>query len=289
MLQVDTRPERGNDYCSSGTDMPVQSEKRATTRGDHGDLLDLEALRVALEELRDVPNETIVARGHELLANISNPVTLRALLVSVRSSPAALEVTAAQSYRHVNHFDKLVLVGDSDPAGYRLTLHSWAPPYADSAIREETIHEHRFNFWSAILFGTQVSFNYVTDPRGSVYRKYQFCPENRNLHFSEFYEFRGETQLAPHSVDTRHEGNQYYMDAQSIHQVLVPLDSATATLVLRGPRLRPYSYCFNTSYPVQGTSFENAMFSSSQLDAKLADICSHLDGRIERDLRRGNA
>ncbi|MGH3251091.1 MAG: hypothetical protein ACRDOI_33450 [Trebonia sp.] len=253
-----------------------------------GGLARLRTIRTVLDELRETPDDLVLDRGHQFLAEVSEPSALGALLEAVRSAPEALRSVAAQSYRHVNHFDKIVLIGNPDPGAFRLTLHSWTPPYEESEVSEETIHDHRFNFWSAILFGTQLSLNYVEHPNGAPYRKYKYSPENRDVQFSEFYEYQGEVRLLPHSIDTRHEGSQYYLSAgETIHQVLLPLEAPMASLVLRGPRLHSYSNCFNTSYPVQGTAFENAMFSPEKLDAKLEAVCSQLAGRVQRDVRGG--
>lgn len=257
-----------------------------TTAGHRDALPELAKLRDALEGLAEVPAELVERRGYELLAEISAPAVIGSLLDGVRSDPAALRSVAGQSYRHINHFDKIVLIGSPDPAAYRLTLHSWSLPYEEDEVLEETIHDHRFDFWSNVLFGTQVSFNYVEDPDGMTYRKYRYSPENRGVSFSEFYEFRGEVNLQPHSVDTRHEGDQYHLLAgKAIHQVLVSFDEPMATLVLRGPRLRSYANCFNTTYPVEGKSFANAMFSPEQLGAKLDVVCAQLAGRTEREAR----
>jgi hypothetical protein len=250
------------------------------------DLPELRKIREALKGLAEVPDELIVRRGHELLAEISAPAVIKSLLDGVRSDPQALRAVAGRSYRHINHFDKIVLIGSPDPAAYRLTLHSWALPYEEDEVLEETIHDHRFDFWSNVLFGTQVSFNYIEDPAGSTYRKYRYSPENREVKFSEFYEYRGEVKLQAHSVDTRHEGSQYHMLAgKEIHQVLVSFDEPMATLVLRGPRLRSYANCFNTSYPAEGKWFANEMFTPEQLRAKLDVVCARLTGRVGRDAR----
>lgn len=270
--------------------MPFTAEISSATMDEqlnrNEELPELRKIREALKGLAEVPDELIVQRGHELLAEISAPAVIESLLDGVRSHPQFLRSVARQSYRHINHFDKIVLIGSPDPAAYRLTLHSWAPPYEEDEVLEETIHDHRFDFWSNVLFGTQVSFNYVEDPAGSTYRKYRYSPENREVKFSEFYEFRGEVKLQPYSVDSRHEGSQYHMLAgKEIHQVLVSFDEPVATLVLRGPRLRSYANCFNTSYPVEGKSFANVMFTLEQLRAKLDMVCAQLTGRVDRDAR----
>jgi hypothetical protein len=254
------------------------------------ELPELRKTREALEGLAEVPDELVVRRGHELLAEISEPAVIKSLLDGVRSNRQALRAIAGQSYRHINHFDKIVLIGSPDPGAYRLTLHSWSLPYEEDEVLEETIHDHRFSFWSNALFGTQVSFNYVEDPAGLTYRKYRYTPENREVKFSEFYEFRGEVKLAPHSVDTRHEGDQYHMRAaREVHQVLVSFDEPMATLVLRGPRVRSYANIFNTTYPVEGKAFANVMFAPEQLGAKLDVVCAQLAGRMDRDARCGRA
>jgi len=172
----------------------------------------------------------------------------------------------------VNHFDKLVLIDNADPSSYRLTLHLWRPPYTGSELRDELIHDHRFNFWSAILAGVLVSESFVQSDAGSAFRQYHYVPELRSMAFRDFYEFAGEIRLAKKGMQRRCAGESYHLSASSIHRIVLPQTGITCSLVLRGPRLRRYSTVFNTDYPACNTQFENKMFSGLELRRRLAEL-----------------
>src|SRR5688572_28976068 len=95
-----------------------------------------------------------VAANLHLIGEIGARDRIIRLIDELLDSESLLGEVAARSYRHVNLFDKIVLVGNSDPSAYRLTFHLWLPPYTDPELRQELIHEHRFDFWSTILTGT---------------------------------------------------------------------------------------------------------------------------------------
>src|SRR5262249_29822005 len=160
--------------------------------------------------------------------------------------------------RHVNHFDKIVLVDSADEHGYRLTLHLWNPPYSEQEINDELIHDHRFSFWSNILTGTLVAEDFARTSDGSAGRRLrqrQYAPEKGALStMSNFYTFVGEAQLAKQRVTKKPAGQAYHLNYERTHRVVLPREEMTCTLVLRGPRMRNHSNVFNTSYPSQNTT-----------------------------------
>ena len=103
-------------------------------------------------------------------AGTFGPMVISELLVE-RST---LELVASRSYRHVNHFDKIVLVDGGAADRHRLTMHRWCPPYPESELSEELIHDHRFGFTSQILFGQLRSRCYtaVGESSGDVVASY---------------------------------------------------------------------------------------------------------------------
>ena len=205
----------------------------------------------------------------QLLRAIARPDNLQLLLERVLEDEALLSQVADRSYKHVNHFDKIVLIGNDDPSGYRLTLHMWAPPYTSAQLDNELIHDHRFSFWSAVVAGVIDSENYSEESDGSPYRKYRYIPEQRHKSFLDFYEFRGDTQLLTLDRTRLETGESYSIVGPRIHQVILPRESVSCTLVLRGPRVRSYANVFNKEYPRDNTQFDNSMFSPVQLTQKL--------------------
>jgi len=195
------------------------------------------------------------------------------LIDDLVGSESSLADVAARSYRHVNLFDKIVLVGNNDPAAYRLTFHLWLPPYTDSELRQELIHEHRFDFWSTILTGTLRSETFVKNDAGKRYRRYRYVPETaRTQQFGDFYHFSGEQPLLSQGMHDKRPGMAYHLSAPVIHRIIPPADHVVCTLVLRGPRLRSYSYVYNTAYPTTNLTLRNAMFTPGQLAERLVAL-----------------
>jgi hypothetical protein len=211
---------------------------------------------------------------------VAQPESVIELLGSLLDDAERLEAVARRSYRHVNHFDKIVLV-DSDPElGHRLTLHLWNPPYSDTDLEEELIHDHRFSFWSAILAGDLVSQNFQRADEGRVYREYRYVAEKR-MHTGpmNFYTFIGEVTLRTASVTTHTAGQTYHLASERIHQVMLPRTRLTCTLVLRGPRERGYANVYNTRYPPTDVQTPNRSFSPSELAGKLSGLCEAVGAR----------
>ncbi|MEU4209493.1 hypothetical protein AB0F13_05705 [Streptomyces sp. NPDC026206] len=199
-----------------------------------------------------------------------------------------LDEIAARSYRHVNHFDKIVLVDSGDRLGYRLTLHAWCPPYTEKELHDELIHDHRFSFWSTILTGRLVSQNfYRTDsPEAAaapgdpttLFRQYRYSPEKQGVStHSNFYEFVGETELRMTGESAESQGNAYHLQYHRIHRVALPMEAMTCTMVLRGPRERDFSNVYNTAYPSTDTQSGNTMFTRDELAGKLRNILANIN------------
>jgi hypothetical protein len=247
-------------------------------------MLDLHSpQRTAVEGLQDILKILSGGDSRETIENnwtlidwLGQPEQIVPIIRQILRHESVLAEVASRSYRHVNHFDKIVLVGSDDPRGYRLTLHLWDPPYSEQERDDELIHEHRFNFWSVILTGTLRSENFARtrDPGdGVLYRNYRYIPTlGRTKSFCDFYEFRGEVRLRKIEPHVWQAGDSYYLSAPQIHRVALPRESMTCSLVLRGERLREYSEVYNSTYPSADTRLAHAMFSPAQLADKLVRL-----------------
>lgn len=213
---------------------------------------------------------------HELLdfvRQLGAADCISGILAEICATPELAEAVAARSYRHVNHFDKIVLVDSGALHGYRLTLHLWRPPYTEKELNDEMIHDHRFCFWSHILTGRLVSHNFTRDDHGDVFRMYRYVPERRAVTTTaNFYEFVGEAGLTTTGEAVEEQGNVYYLDYHRIHRVLLPRNRMTCTLVLRGPRDRDFSHVYNTVYPDTDTTSQNVMFSAGELVERIDSL-----------------
>lgn len=212
-----------------------------------------------------------------LIGRLARPEQTLSILDDVLEDDDALSRIANRSYRHVNHFEKIVLVDSGRLTDYRLTLHLWLPPYSAEEHDDEMIHDHRFSFWSAILAGTLESVNFETAADGQPFRRYRYRPvKQEESTVQNSYDFDGDCPLAVQERLKETAGGRYYLNYQQIHRVLLPFYEVTCTLVLRGPRERDFSTVYNTSYPAQDLDMVNAMFGSD----KLAGMLNTLRGEL---------
>jgi hypothetical protein len=216
-------------------------------------------------------------RNLRLIDLLGQPRHVLALLERVLGNRALLGEIAGRSYRHVNHFDKIVLVDAASERGYRLTLHLWTPPYSRAELNDELIHDHRFSFWSTILTGNLAAASFVRAPAGDRYRQYQYTPQKRHLStLANFYQLVGEATLCRGRVSRKPAGTSYFLHYECTHRVVLPRTQMTCTLVLRGPRQRNHSNVFNTSYPASNTQTANVMFTEAELAARLIALSRNI-------------
>jgi hypothetical protein len=211
----------------------------------------------------------------EFIDEISQPGYILGVIREIMSNNDLLQTVARRSYRHVSHFDKIVIVEAEIPNGFRLTAHLWEPPYTEEALSDELIHDHRFSFWSSILVGTLRSRNFLPDERGKNYQKYSYTPENAST--ENFYAFNGSRKLRSTRQIVEKAGGSYFLSYTTTHKVILPRRETVCTLVLRSPRARSYSNVYNTSYPQTDTSVSNVMFTDSELFSRLARLHSAID------------
>jgi hypothetical protein len=243
----------------------------------------LQEVRSILDALSPNRSSTTIADNLTLIQSLGHPQYLASLLTQILADASCVTEVARRSYRHVNHFDKLVLADSGFENGYRLTLHLWSPPYTEREVNDELIHDHRFSFWSTVIVGTLISHNFRRSDQGATYRQYQYEPnKDRTATLANFYTFIGDARLNTTSPSRRTAGESYYLSYERIHRVQLPESSMTCTLVLRGPRERPYSNVFNTSYPDTDLLTQNIMFTPAEVSQKLSDILVEVSVAVRR-------
>jgi hypothetical protein len=243
--------------------------------------------QIVFDQLREIlgrlsldATEATIRDNLALVRSIGRPSCVLSLLEEVMRDRSLIREIAGRSYRHVNHFDKIVLIDSDNEQSYRLTLHLWNPPYSETELQDELIHDHRFSFWSTVLTGDLVSENFNRSEKGNVYRQYRYIPE---VVTHNFYEFVGEAMLAKTQPSQRTAGETYYLWYESIHRVILPQTSRVCTMVLRGPRQRNHSNVYNTTYPRENTRTANVVFSESQTETKLAWLLDAVVKRLGAD------
>lgn len=160
-----------------------------------------------------------------IIAELSQPDTLRLLLAQLLRSEEALTSVQTRSYYHHNGFRKLVLLQNK---AFKLRLHLWE---ARSERHHENIHDHRWNFASALLAGSFKTVVWEEDAAGTEVRldcTYTPAQEGRAYGVRE----NGQVRLRAQATHTLRASDVYYMPASTLHQVTDPGEGATRTLML---------------------------------------------------------
>jgi len=228
-----------------------------------------------LSELpRDTKSPAVVEENLAYLRSLASQNVPKRLIQEVLDNEELLDTISAHSYRHVNHFDKIVLV-DSDPLSYRLTLHYWPGSYEERVMTQELIHNHRFSFWSHIFRGTLRMENYAEASTAGdgqqALRRYVYRPTAvGNVHSCEF---DGDARLEKKNDAAYPQGECYYLHYTATHRVMLPEgDTRICTMVIRGPREREFTHTYNTFYPERGMESNVPTMEPAILDRKLREI-----------------
>ena len=224
---------------------------------------------------RNVNDPEVVKNNLEYMKNLAHYNIPTLLIKEILNDNGLLKTIAERSYQHVNHFDKIVLIDNPNPKGYRLTLHSWTNIYSEDILNEELIHNHRFSFWSHIFRGRLISENFAEATFFSVerkmFKKFIYHPSKTgNIHTCIA---DGEAQLIKLDSSYIDQGKTYYLNYKTTHRVILPTNGNNiCTFVLRGPRERDYTNTYNTFYPDRGIESSVSMMTLEQLKNKLINI-----------------
>ncbi|MFB4306389.1 hypothetical protein [Actinomadura sp. GTD37] len=167
-------------------------------------------------------------RLHATLLPFTAPVAARDLLCGTLRDERWLDAVQAGSYRHPNGFDKIVLMASS---GYQLRLHVWRENAPEGAV--ENIHNHRWDFSSAVVLGGYRFQEFTPAPAGRTFHAYRYASERGAAAYS--LEALGRRSLA-RSFDVHlSTGTSYTLTADVLHRVSNPPGRLTMSLVLQGP------------------------------------------------------
>lgn len=207
----------------------------------------LEQLSALLEPLGNGSSEVSRQAALELSTLIGRPANVRRLLESIEGSPEQLQRIAQSSFRHTNHFEKIVLLDEEGDSRFRLSLHLWRPPYTSEEVVDEHIHDHRSDFWSTVLFGEIESWEFVRTEQGGPYYETLYRParSRRGGKVNE-YSPNGVARLRSSGTKRWSAGSTYYLHRETIHRIAIS-QTAAATLLLKAPHVSPATSLFSTS------------------------------------------
>ena len=86
-------------------------------------------------------------------------------------------------------------------------LHVWSP---DDATSEPLVHDHPFDFTSAVLAGELVNTRFVEDPAGQEYVRERYAPGNEHAR-------RADTVRLVGTSETLRAGDRYRQVASQLH------------------------------------------------------------------------
>ncbi|WP_434462172.1 hypothetical protein ACMV5L_01710 [Serratia plymuthica] len=183
--------------------------------------------------------ETFFHESSEFLKFVRDEGLLPAIIQEILSDPDYLSEIASNSYKHVNHFSKVVLINDDDQSHCRLTLHIWKPPFTETEVSQELIHDHRFSFSSYVLCGQQVHEIFRESRDKSIakvrFQKYKYLPSKTGNVHDCFFE--DDVYLDQVEGKTVSQGSVYSMHNESIHRIVFPDgDEPIISFLVRGPR-----------------------------------------------------
>jgi predicted metal-dependent enzyme (double-stranded beta helix superfamily) len=139
------------------------------------------------------------------------------------------------SYRHDNGFTKLLLFA-APTDEFKVRLHVWPKPYGS----EHNIHDHRFNFWSAVLRGKLRNTIWTLGP-GEERQHYRYYPRKAQGRYR--LERVGPATLARERQFDVHQDASYRFDSNLLHTV-ESHGSAVTLLVEDRTSLRPFANVF---------------------------------------------
>lgn len=212
--------------------------------------------------------DSFFKESSSFLEFIRDEKLLPSIIREVLEDREYLAEVSSNSYKHVNHFSKIVLINDENQDHCRLTLHIWKPPFTESEISQELIHDHRFSFSSYVLCGEQIHEIFNESKEKSItkvrFQKYKYLPSaTGNIHDCFFEEDVYLDQVAEKTVSR---GQVYTMHNESIHRIVFPEgDEPIISFLVRGPRKRNYTHTYNTFYPREGTVSNVPMYTPDEL------------------------
>ena len=179
---------------------------------------------------------TQLARIRGFLAGIDPAAWVRDAARRVLADGGLAERVGQQAVEHPNGFDLINLAGplptpERRPA-YRVRLHVWWPERRGAV---EDVHNHAWDFASAVLCGTLRFLTYSPDPAGEPYYWYPYA-------FGSQGAFRAEEVRRVHLAcgfdGELAAGTRYAFDHRQLHRVVPTGGGVVATLMVTGRFLR---------------------------------------------------
>jgi hypothetical protein len=168
----------------------------------------------------------------EALTILSQKKELAILLGNYTQELLGLEpsATATNSYVHDNGFDRILLY--NNPVNLiKLQLHIWYPLPRPAVREPQLVHNHRWDFSSAIIAGdyTNIVFEF-DDECPDKYFHYKYFARGTKEHNA--LEFVGMRSLKVIDSKQHNVGSVYSTESQALHKVDIPDDRLVSTMII---------------------------------------------------------
>lgn len=207
----------------------------------------------------------------ELLLNICSITNPAALIRTVLSSEEHVDNVSKLSYKHINGFDKIVLL-NSEKRLFKLRLHIWWP--TKTGQFREHIHNHRWNFATNIFLGCYRLETYVRSKEGEpVYSYSYWSPEELNTYRMVLKGRAHANKILEADIS---KGTIYQLEHSVLHRVTQLTRSGTVSLVLQGQALKNKTSVLTDSPVVNPSTMPATRFSVNEIVNKLENCLALL-------------
>jgi hypothetical protein len=190
-------------------------------------------------------------------------------LLDVLLEEGDLARLAALSYRHPNHFDKLVLADLS--GGQKIVVHTWPAAPADRPHRDGNLHNHRWHFATRVLAGSYrfAEFEIGEADSPPLFYEHRYSVDPEGNHRLEEVGRCGLTVACERKLSA---GDTYLLDSSVVHHIEMAHPEPTVTLFVQGPAVRSTTRVFSPTPLQQAGQVNPPRFSEDVYRHRLREL-----------------
>jgi hypothetical protein len=210
-----------------------------------------------------------MSQAREALNVLEQITQINTLVRAILDDTALQQKIASRSYIHSNGFDKIVLIDSKEPE-YKVRFHVWWP--SESTTYIEDIHNHTWDFCSAILTGAFKFQIFQADDHGKVLYHYRKSLLAGGV---ESMDYMGQSKLHCTFDSWIPVGCNYTLERDVFHRVISVGNQVTSTILIQGPVVKNASDIF-TDQP-DHEAMPIRPFESSELRQKLQNYLALIE------------
>lgn len=212
----------------------------------------------------------------ELMKDFCSIVNLQTILVELSGDYDRLSRLAAWSYFHENNFAKLSLL-TTRTRRFKVRLHCWLGGTSNSSAERNNVHNHRFDFYSYLLYGTLVNRTWIPRAEGEAYFHYRYQPRLDADRYS--LDFVGVSELLKTEERLFNRGSFYGLESRALHTSAMLGGVPTATMFIEDrERLATTADVYTRTKLGHYRDIESPALTARQYIGILEEIVGHLEG-----------